>query len=414
MTMRFSIRRLNRTFSIVLCAAVSGVLSSSALAAPVAPKATTKATSKPTPRNDPRARAAFDRMRAAYDAFETYSMTMSTHVAAAGRKPSTSQARFFFRKPNRLALLINSPQRRGAAISNGSTFYVYTAGEKKYSTHPMPPVSVGRAGLMQYQAVGFLTPMLAGVDPFAAPWGQAPKAFALGKPGVLGGDAVERVMVFLPGARNQVLSYLIGKKDHLLRRAHFTAGTGQNFFAMTETYSAIKINPRIPLETFTFRPPAGVHQDTTQEEIYWDENLKAGSTPPTLETTDTQGNALKLEEFKGKVVLLDFWATWCGPCKEELPHVKAAYEKYHDKGFEIVGISFDEERKELDDFTVENGMTWRQVFDGKMFDSEANRDFKVKAIPFTLLIGRDGKIAAVNPRTLFLEPAIEKALAQTP
>jgi len=187
-------------------------------------------------------------------------------------------------------------------------------------------------------------------------------------------------------------------------------------FSITETYSNIKINPTLPAKTFTFVPAKGATQkkETASEEIYWNKNLKVGAAPPAFEAVDTKGNTIKLDDLKDKVVLLDFWATWCGPCREELPFVQAAYEKYHPEGFEIVGISFDEDRKELESFIAENNMTWTQIFEGKMFKSEMNKDFQVQGIPFTLLIGRDGKIAAINPRSLMLEPEVEKALAQKP
>ena len=92
----------------------------------------------------------------------------------------------------------------------------------------------------------------------------------------------------------------------------------------------------------------------------------------------------------------------------------AAYKKYHDQGFEIVGVSLDrtEDRAKLDSFIHEKGMDWRQIYDGKYWQSANAVKYGVRAIPFTLLIGRDGKIAAVGARGEALAPAIETALAQ--
>jgi thiol-disulfide isomerase/thioredoxin len=87
--------------------------------------------------------------------------------------------------------------------------------------------------------------------------------------------------------------------------------------------------------------------------------------PLDLKFTALDGRAVDFASLRGKVVLLDFWATWCGPCVEEVPHVVAAYRKYHDQGFEIVGVSLDQDKDAVQAFTAANGMTWPQYFDGQ-------------------------------------------------
>jgi len=104
------------------------------------------------------------------------------------------------------------------------------------------------------------------------------------------------------------------------------------------------------------------------------------------------------ETYKGKVVLVDFWATWCGPCVAELPHVIDAYTKHKDAGFEVVGISLDKDLEAMKQFCAENGMTWPQAFDGKGWQNAIAQEFEISGIPATFLIGRDGKIAATNLR----------------
>ena len=126
---------------------------------------------------------------------------------------------------------------------------------------------------------------------------------------------------------------------------------------------------------------------------------------------DLDGKPIDLAAYKGKVVLIDFWATWCGPCMQELPHVVAAYEQFHDRGFEIIGISLDRDRAAFDACIAENGMTWRHYYDGKFWENEVARDWGVRAIPATYLVGKDGKIAAVNLSGAQLEQRLARMLA---
>jgi len=127
--------------------------------------------------------------------------------------------------------------------------------------------------------------------------------------------------------------------------------------------------------------------------------------------TDLKGAEIDLEKMKDKVVLVDFWATWCGPCVAEMPNVVTAYEKYHGKGFEVVGISLDEDKAAVEKFVVDNKMPWSQYFDGKGWENELAQRFGISGIPATFLVGKGGKIVASNLHGPELEKAIEEALA---
>jgi thiol-disulfide isomerase/thioredoxin len=119
------------------------------------------------------------------------------------------------------------------------------------------------------------------------------------------------------------------------------------------------------------------------------------------------GEDFDFSKYKGKVVLVDFWATWCGPCVAELPNVKEAYAKYHDKGFDVIGVSLDERRVALDDFLEKNEIPWTQLHE-EGGPNKLAAHYGVNAIPFMALVGRDGKVISIEARGRDLHRELEK------
>lgn len=148
-----------------------------------------------------------------------------------------------------------------------------------------------------------------------------------------------------------------------------------------------------------------------QERIAILEKTAPGQPIIDFELNDTTGNPIALSSFKGKYLLVDFWASWCGPCRRENPNVVKLYNQYKDKGFEIFGVSFDESREAWIKAIKDDGLIWPQVSDLKGWGCEAGKLYGVRSIPHTMLVDPDGIIIEHNLRGDELEAKLAEIFA---
>jgi peroxiredoxin len=130
--------------------------------------------------------------------------------------------------------------------------------------------------------------------------------------------------------------------------------------------------------------------------------IAIGQLAPEIALPNPAGQTVKLSSLRGKYVLIDFWAKWCGPCRRENPNVVKAYQAYRDKGFEVFGVSLDRSKEDWVKAIQEDNLTWTHVSDLKYFQSEAALLYNINAIPFSVLIDPSGLIVAKNLRGLEL------------
>lgn len=137
---------------------------------------------------------------------------------------------------------------------------------------------------------------------------------------------------------------------------------------------------------------------TIQEFIDAHYRLKVGAAAPVFTQVDVSGKPVSLSSYKGKIILIDFWASWCSPCRQEIPNIIKQYKQYKDKGFEILSVSLDNSRANWTKAIAQEGMAWPQLSDLKGNDNAVAKLYGVSAIPATFLVDREGKLISTGLR----------------
>jgi peroxiredoxin len=149
---------------------------------------------------------------------------------------------------------------------------------------------------------------------------------------------------------------------------------------------------------------------TTSQDVQSGNKLDIGSMAPEFSLPDRKGRQVSLSDFRGKYVFLDFWASWCLPCRKENPDLVRVYNKFKGQNFEMLGIAFDKKREKWIDAIQSDGLEWPQVSDLKYFDSEMIELYSIVNVPTTMLVDPEGKIVAMNLHADELENLLSKLL----
>ena len=167
---------------------------------------------------------------------------------------------------------------------------------------------------------------------------------------------------------------------------------------------------RIFIEEYGDAYPALKQQ--LEAQIQLAEATTIGGIAPDFGQLTPEGDTLLLSDLRGKFVLIDFWASWCGPCRRENPNVVQAYNQFKDLGFEILSVSLDRDRNRWIRAIEEDGMIWKHVSDLKGWGNEAAGLYGVRSIPHTILLDREGRIIARNLRGAALEQTLRQVLSE--
>jgi peroxiredoxin len=175
---------------------------------------------------------------------------------------------------------------------------------------------------------------------------------------------------------------------------------------MDENLDVLKASDSILFKTH----PNNIHVKGYHEKLLKSQSIRIGLMAPEIDLPSPEGKNIKLSSFKGKYVLIDFWASWCGPCRKESPNMVKLYDRFKDKGFEIYSVSLDKTKDAWLTAIKADNLNWTHVSDLKYWSSVAAGAYNVSSIPFTVLIDKEGKIIAKGLRGEDLEEKLSEYL----
>lgn len=140
-------------------------------------------------------------------------------------------------------------------------------------------------------------------------------------------------------------------------------------------------------------------------------NLTVGKVLPVFTLQGIAGKVIKTSSVKGRVVLIDFWASWCMPCRAAIPHLKELYKKYHQSGFEILSVSIDQNSKPWKNAMLKEAMPWQQAIDKYEAEKDASvmmNALGIQSVPFAVLLNNEGKVVLINPEAAGIDDYLNR------
>ena len=211
------------------------------------------------------------------------------------------------------------------------------------------------------------------------------------------------------------------KPDDL--QAHFVLGGMLEIANQDEKVLVVfeKLEKRYPDNYYVLDELARIYEELGNSKLAEEYRKKAdptsefvGKVVPDFSATDLDGKSISLQQYRGKVVLLDFWAVWYGPCIGEMPNIKRVYDTYKDRGFDVIGVSLDTDETRLRNYLKKNNISWRQIFSGQKWKSPLAQQYHIQTIPAPWLIARDGTLISREARGVKLEQLVVEALKNKP